>query len=55
MVYGVGDASGRGHWTSWDTKDGVEVSIGVWNELSQQDASNYKELRNLLNSVDSQT
>ena len=46
VVYGVGDASGDGFGDSFLTKEGLSYHIGIWNEKTSTQSSNYREFRN---------
>jgi hypothetical protein len=46
-----GDASGSGFGWCIDFSDGVQYELGEWCERIQEAASNYRELRNLVNSM----
>ena len=54
LLYGFGDASGGGFGSSWeDGSGGIKVRFGVWNDEDNRGrSSNYRELRNLVESVE---
>ena len=54
LLYGFGDASGGGFGSSWeDGIGGIKVRFGVWNDEDNKGrSSNYRELRNLVESVE---
>eukprot|EP00986_Skeletonema_menzelii_P013615 scaffold8081_cov83-Skeletonema_menzelii.AAC.2 len=47
-VYGFGDASGKGFCGTLGYHDHVNYRIGVWGPDEESESSNYKELRNLV-------
>ena len=50
--YGFGDASGAGFGTSWKrSKGGVMIRYGVWGSDDGEQSSNYRELKNLVDSL----
>jgi hypothetical protein len=52
VLYGFGDASGAGFGSSWENKDGVCYRFGVWGKDAHGRSSNYRELRNLVESLE---
>jgi hypothetical protein len=52
VLYGFGDASGAGFGSSWENKDGLCYRFGVWGKDAQGRSSNYRELRNLVESLE---
>ena len=50
--YGFGDASGVGFGASWSTDKGVEYRYGVWGSDNIDKSSNYREMRNLVETVE---
>jgi hypothetical protein len=51
ILYCYGDASGSGFGWCIDFGDGVRYELGEWFECIQDAASNYRELRNLVNDM----
>ena len=52
VLYGFGDASGAGFGSSWETKEGTRFRFGVWGKDVSNRSSNYRELRNLVDSLE---
>ena len=52
VLYGFGDASGAGFGSSWESKGGTRFRIGVWGKDNVGKSSNYRELRNLVESLE---
>lgn len=52
VLYGFGDASGAGFGSSWEDKEGICYRFGVWGKDAQGKSSNYRELRNLVESLE---
>jgi hypothetical protein len=60
ILYGFGDASGAGFGSSWvagaasgiGTKEGVRYRFGRWRDEGKDTSSNYRELRNLVESLE---
>jgi hypothetical protein len=51
--YGFGDASGSGFGSSWLNKSGeLVIRIGMWNKEGVDTSSNYRELRNLVETLE---
>ena len=50
--YGFGDASGSGFGASWLEDSKVVYRVGVWNDEGKGTSSNYRELRNLTESLE---
>ena len=51
--YGFGDASGSGFGSSWLDKSGeLVIRIGMWNKEGVGTSSNYRELRNLVETLE---
>ena len=46
--YGFGDASGKGFGSTIETDDGISFRFGQWCTEIQEQSSNYRELRNLV-------
>ena len=52
VMYGFGDASGEGYGSSFTRKDHkLSVRHGVWCTRISEESSNYREFRNLLDSI----
>lgn len=54
VYYGFGDASGSGFGATIETKSGLRICQGVWGRDSNKDSSNYKELTNLVETIESE-
>jgi hypothetical protein len=52
VLYGFGDASGAGFGSSWESKKGTRYRFGVWGKDTNGRSSNYRELRNLVESLE---
>ena len=52
VQYGFGDASGSGFGATWESKDGVKFRFGVWGSDNAGRSSNYRELRNLVETIE---
>ena len=52
MQYSFGDASGGGFGASWESKGSTNYRWGVWGSDSNGKLSNYRELRNLVDSIE---
>jgi hypothetical protein len=52
VLYGFGDASGAGFGSSWEDKGGISYRFGVWGKDANGRLSNYRELRNLVESLE---
>ena len=51
--YGFGDASGSGFGSSWlDKVESLVIRIGMWNEEGVDTSSNYRELRNSVETLE---
>jgi hypothetical protein len=50
--YGFGDASGSGFGSILETGAGLKYRIGVWGYDDQEESSNYKEFRNVVNAIE---
>ena len=50
--YGFGDASGQGFGAAWESKSGINYRFGVWGRDDQGKSSNYRELNNLVETVE---
>jgi hypothetical protein len=51
ILYCCGDASGSGFGWCIDFGEGVRYELGEWCDSIQEATSNYRELRNLVNSM----
>jgi hypothetical protein len=52
--YGFGDASGSGFGSSIAFPDGIAYRIGVWGKDCEDSSSNYRELRNLVETLETE-
>ncbi len=52
VVYGFADASGVGFGSSYQLPNGVAYSYGIWGRDADSDSSNFRELGNLVNSLE---
>ena len=53
VKYGFGDASGTGFGASWlDPKGSISYRYGTWGDDAQIQSSNYRELRNLVDTLE---
>ena len=53
VKYGFGDASGSGFGSSWeDSNGGVSYRFGTWGSDGSSKSSNYRELRNLVDTLE---
>jgi hypothetical protein len=52
VLYGFGDASGAGFGSSWESSEGTHYRFGVWGKDVSGKSSNYRELRNLVDSLE---
>lgn len=52
VAYGFGDASGKGFCGTLGYHDSVNYRIGVWGRDADSESSNYKELRNLVETTE---
>ena len=52
VKYGFGDASGGGFGSSIQGPDGLEVTMGTWNERGSNKSSNFRELGNLVDRLE---
>lgn len=50
--YGFGDASGRGFGSTIQTREGLKYRIGVWGSDDEEESSNYKELENVVSTIE---
>jgi hypothetical protein len=53
VIYGFGDASGAGFGSSWEGLTGTSYRYGVWGKDNVGKSSNYRELRNVVESLES--
>jgi hypothetical protein len=51
VIYGFGDASGKGFGDSFLSEDGISIHIGVWTYDESKKSSNYREFRNQLDAL----
>jgi len=49
--YGFGDASGAGYGSSYATENGIQYRFGTWNSDLGGESSNFRELKNLVDSL----
>jgi len=49
--YGFGDASGSGFGSSYATQNGIQYRFGTWNADVGGESSNFRELKNLVDSL----
>ena len=52
VSYGFGDASGAGFGSSWMDGDSLVFRVGVWNKEGTDTSSNYRELRNCVETLE---
>ena len=52
VLYGFGDASGAGFGSSWTGEEATGYRYGVWGKDNIGKSSNYRELRNLVESLE---
>ena len=52
IKYGFGDASGSGFGATVTTVEGLRIRFGVWGSDENQQSSNYRELRNLVEALE---
>jgi hypothetical protein len=52
VVYGFGDASGKGFGSTFTVANGVSYRIGVWNSEESDESSNWKEFTNVVESLE---
>jgi hypothetical protein len=55
VIYGFGDASGSGFGSSFTHANGIVYRVGVWGSDADGESSNYRELRNLVESLEVET
>jgi len=51
IVYGFGDASKEGFGNSLLIPEGLSIHVGIWNYLSKEKLSNFREFRNVVEKV----
>jgi hypothetical protein len=51
-VFSFGDTSGGGFGSSWEIGDDIEFRFGTWGAEVSQSSSNYRELRNLVDTLE---
>ena len=49
---GFGDASGTGFGSSWESKKGISFHVGTWGEDMNEESSNLRELKNLVDTLE---
>ena len=52
VKYGFGDAAGSGFGSVWQSKEGLSYRYGVWGDDMQGSSSNFRELTNLVESLE---
>lgn len=52
VVYGFGDASGKGFGTTFTGKDKIHHRVGIWGADPENASSNFRELANLVESLE---
>jgi hypothetical protein len=52
VFYGFGDASGNGFGSSFETTDGIYYRYGQWCSEVEERSSNYRELKNLVETIE---
>lgn len=52
VFYGFGDASGKGFGSSFETTDGIYYRYGQWCSEVEERSSNYRELKNLVETIE---
>jgi hypothetical protein len=50
--YGFGDASGGGFGATWESSEGIKYRFGIWGTDNTDKSSNYRELCNLVESLE---
>jgi hypothetical protein len=51
-TFGFGDASGGGFGSSWQSKKGIAYRFGTWGQDMDEESSNLRELRNLVETLE---
>ena len=51
-LFSFGDASGGGFGSSWEIRDSIEFRFGTWDEQTSNESSNFRELRNLVDTLE---
>jgi hypothetical protein len=51
-LFGFGDASGGGFGSSWESNKGISYRFGTWGKDMDNQSSNLRELRNLVDTID---
>ena len=52
VIYGFGDASGTGFGSSLQTNSGLSYRVGVWLGEEENESSNFKEFKNVVESLE---
>jgi hypothetical protein len=52
IVYGFGNASGKGFGSTLLTKQGVKFRIGLWEPDAEDESSNWKEFENVVEALE---
>lgn len=52
VIYGLGDASGKGFGSSFTMNGGISYRIGVWAEEESDESSNWREFTNVVESLE---
>ena len=52
IVYGFGDASGKGFGSTFTVPDGISYRIGVWKPDESSESSNWREFTNVVESLE---
>lgn len=52
IVYGFGDASGKGFGSTFTVQNGISYRIGVWNPDESDESSNWREFTNVVEALE---
>ena len=52
FIYGFGDASGAGFGASWEDRGKVQYRFGTWGKDMDNSSSNFRELKNLVDTLE---
>ena len=52
LLYGFGDASGRGFGSTVLGSDGIRYRIGVWDRTTENESSNFREFKKVVLSLE---
>jgi hypothetical protein len=52
VIYGFGDASGKGFGSSFTHDGGISYRVGVWSEGESDESSNWREFSNVVDSLE---